>query len=172
MKYCTAFIAFLALNPLFAYKVMDVKVNCPKEFKCDYDSEVDKSSKDQSLKPDKAEDYTHTLVYLFDQFGYEGIELTVGATHLYSIYNNSGGSIPYIVKIKLCDSQNHCFGIEKTVRLDYGESYKETINSSLTLQKDYVGTEKLYAETEIATYPVSQYSATANLVLAPFPYDQ
>lgn len=116
-------------------------------------------------------DISKAQVILKDQVGYQGLEINLGATHTFYIYNASPADTVHILKAKLCDMNNNCFNYEKTIKVRYRSQFGETIYSSLALYRDRIGAEPITAESEIDYYPSDMQQRKATLLVTPFPYD-
>lgn len=117
-------------------------------------------------------DIAKSGVILLDQFGFQGLESPVYATHTFYLYNSDGIPNYYTLKATLCDMRNICFFYEKKIKLDWKEMYSETVNSSLTVSSNNIGREPITASTEIIGYPYDIKNKEASLSLSPFPYDK
>lgn len=111
-------------------------------------------------------------VILLNQQGFEGIEIHLGATHTFYLYNGAAAEVVHILKANLCDSFNKCFFYEKMIRLKNGEFYSETVYSSFSIYKEKIGVETIFADSKIELYPSDSMHTEAALVVSPFPYDR
>lgn len=131
-----------------------------------------KKSLQQDNASNKIQDSVKATTWLLDQYGFQGLENTVGSTHVFYAYNGSHPATNYYkFTAKLCDMHDNCVNYEKTFTLEYGQYYGETIYSSLTIFSDEIGAQPIYADTEIESYPSDKSHKQSMLILKPFPYD-
>lgn len=156
---------FVFINS-YSYTIISERYYCSGIYQCGYTKQEGKFSESSKLSVDT----TNSITYLFDQFGYQGLPISLGATHVFYAYNGLG-SDKHIFKAKLCDMNNNCFNYEKEIRLKLGEYYAETIYSYLQILNDKFGAYNINASTRVEFYPVSESIKTAILAIKPFPYD-
>ncbi len=148
-----------------AFTVLNERTWCTGYAKCNGKVEVKQTSGAFIPEISKSD------VILRDQQGYEGIEIGLGATHIFYIYNGTPADVIHILKANLCDMYNKCFYYEKTIRMGWKEVYSETVYSSVSLFRETIGKEPITAESEIEYSPTDRKQREAALLVAPFPYD-
>ncbi|MGC1181567.1 hypothetical protein [Legionella sp.] len=116
--------------------------------------------------------FSRANVIINNQKGYEGLQINVGATHTFFIYNSGAVDAGGTLRAKLCDRYNRCFNYTKEVTVGWGSSYSETVYSTISVFRETVGAETITAESHINGYPSDHMYKEAMLLVAPFPYDQ
>jgi hypothetical protein len=151
-----------------AFTVLNERTWCTGNAKCNSQVEIKHIN---GVSPLEIE-ISKASVILKNQTGYEGIEIELGATHNFYIYNGTPADVIHVVKASLCDAYQNCFFYEKEIRMRWREVYSEKIYSSLRIFRETIGYEPIFANSEITFSPTDEMHAEATLLVEPFPYDQ
>ena len=160
-------IVFLMLlaSQAYPFTVISERIWCSGTTKCNGNVRANDSLGTNGIET------TRAGVFLQNMKGYQGLEIGLGATHTFFIYNGDPVPAYHVLRATLCDMNNNCFNYEKTLSVGYRESYSETVYSQLSLFRNTIGAEPISAESKIEYSPVDRVFKEAMLLIEPFPYD-
>ena len=164
-------VLMLLASQAHSFTVLNERIWCSGVANCNGNIRIIERGSSKGLGSNGIET-TRAGVILTDQKGIQGLEIGLGATHSFYLYNGGPSPSAHTLKAKLCDMKNKCFNYEKTIVVDWKESYSEVVYSRLLLFKDTIGAEPISAISHINGYPADYTKKEAMLLVEPFPYDQ